>query len=123
MGQRHQFFAIARIGNRYRVVAGVHNQWLYGPIAVRQCLNTMRVLSASGNLPGIRRELKLAQTKPDDFWPDKSTKKNSDSSDRVSRLSLLQHYFLYLLDFDYGRILRSYLNISAHYLTTRTKQP
>ena len=68
MGQRHQFFAIARINNRYRTLAAVHYQWLYGHGAVRQCLNTMRILSATGNLQGIRRELELAESKADSFW-------------------------------------------------------
>lgn len=68
MGQRHQFFAIARINNRYRTLAVVHNQWLYGHSAVRQCLQTMRILGATGNLQGIRRDLKLAESKPESFW-------------------------------------------------------
>jgi hypothetical protein len=48
MGQRHQFFAIARINDRYRTLAVIQNQWLYGRSAVRQCLQTMRILSATG---------------------------------------------------------------------------
>jgi hypothetical protein len=80
MGQRHQFFAIARINNRYRTLAVVHNQWLYGYSAVRQCLNAMRILSATGNLQGIRRELELAESKPDSFWEAKP----KDQGERVS---------------------------------------
>jgi hypothetical protein len=84
MGQRHQFYAIAKVGNRYRIVAAVHNQWLYGYTAVRQCLNTMRILSASQNLPGIRRELKLANSKLDSFW-EARPKQKDDEQGRVSR--------------------------------------
>jgi hypothetical protein len=78
MGQRHQFFAIARINNRYRTLAVIHNQWLYGHSAVRQCLNAMRILSATGNLQGIRRELKLAESKPDSFWEAKPRARGHD---------------------------------------------
>jgi len=80
MGQRHQFFAIARINNRYRTLAVIHNQWLYGHSAVRQCLITMRVLSATGNMQGISRDLKLAESKPESFWEAKP----KDQGERVS---------------------------------------
>lgn len=95
MGQRHQFFAIARINNRYRTVAVIHNQWLYGQSAVRQCLNTMRILSASGNLPGVRTELKLANSKPDSFWEAKP-RQRGDAEDRVSHSDsgiIIQHAY------------------------------
>jgi hypothetical protein len=88
MGQRHQFFAIARINNRYRTLAVVHNQWLYGHSAVRQCLQTMRVLSATGNLQGIRRDLKLAESKPESFWEAKP-RARGDEQGRVSSSSHL----------------------------------
>jgi hypothetical protein len=84
MGQRHQFFAIAKVNNRYRTVAVLHNQWLFGYFAVRQCLNAMRILSAPGNLAGIRRELKLASSKPDSFWEVRPEQKD-DEEGRVSR--------------------------------------
>lgn len=83
MGQRHQSFAIARINNRYRTLAVIHNQWLYGHTAVRQCLNTMRILGACGNLQGIKMELKLAESKPESFWQAKPRRKGI-SEDRVS---------------------------------------
>ena len=83
MGQRHQFFAMARINKRYRTLAVVHNQWLYGHTAVRQCLNTMRILSAAGNLQNIRRELKLAESKPESFLKAKP-RERGDEHGRVS---------------------------------------
>jgi hypothetical protein len=92
MGQRHQFYAIAKVGNRCRIVAAVHNQWLYGYTAVRQCLNTMRILSASGNLAGLRRELKLANSKPDSFWEAKPKQKDGEEG-RVSRFMSESHFF------------------------------
>lgn len=85
MGQRHQAFIIACIGGkRYRTLAVIHNQWLFSIAAVRQCLLTMRILSAAGNLPGIRRELRLAESKPDNFWPLGSRMEK----DRVSKISI-----------------------------------
>ena len=83
MGQRYQFFAIARIYNRYRTLAVIHNQWLYGHSAVQQCLQTMRILSAAGNPQGIRRDLKLAESKPESFWEGKP-RARGDNQDRVS---------------------------------------
>jgi hypothetical protein len=68
MGQCHHFFAIARIANCYRTVAVVHNQWLYGESAIRQCLNTTRISSVSGDLSQVKRELELANSKPESFW-------------------------------------------------------
>jgi len=35
MGQRHQIFVIAKIGHRYRGLAAVHHQWLYGAWALK----------------------------------------------------------------------------------------
>ena len=83
MGQRHQFFVIARINGRYRTLAVVHHQWLYGHMAVRQCLNTMHILGATGNRQGIKKELKLTESKPDRFW-DADTRDAGDMQDGVS---------------------------------------
>lgn len=74
MGQRFQAFIIACIGKCYRTLAVIHNQWLFELAAVKQCLLTMKILSAAGNLPGIRRELKSAESKPDGYWPTKRNK-------------------------------------------------
>lgn len=84
MGQRHQFFAIARVKNRYRTLAVIHNQWLYGHSAARQCLITMRILRATGNLQGISRDLKLAESKPESFW-------EAQPKDQGERVSLSVH--------------------------------
>jgi hypothetical protein len=43
----------------------------------------MRILSAPGNLAGIRRELKLASSKPDSFWEVRPEQKD-DEEGRVS---------------------------------------
>ncbi|KAL1586718.1 hypothetical protein WHR41_04554 [Cladosporium halotolerans] len=68
MRQRRQFYAIARVGERYRTIAAIHSQWLMELSAVRQYLVTLKILRAPRNFPAIRRELKLAASKPADFW-------------------------------------------------------
>jgi len=35
MGQHHQIFIIAKIGARYRGLAALHHQWLYGASALK----------------------------------------------------------------------------------------
>ncbi|WPB02566.1 uncharacterized protein RHO25_007202 [Cercospora beticola] len=59
MGARHQSFAVAKVGSRYRVVAGVHSQWLSDKSAVRQCLQTLKFFQA--NAPILRQDLQHAQ--------------------------------------------------------------
>jgi hypothetical protein len=108
MGQRHQFFAIARVNNRYRALAVIHIQWLYGHSAVRQCLNTMRILSASGNLQGIRRELKLAESKPDSFWEAKPRARGDDKGRVCSDLQVF--------------VLCAYVHVKAHASTIASTQ-
>lgn len=74
MGQRHQFYVIANVDGRYRLLAAAHHQWLYGRGAVRQCLRVLKTLSSSENLPGIRQELRraLGVDWSNDIWIDKS---------------------------------------------------
>lgn len=74
MGQRHQFYVIANIGGRYRLLAAAHHQWLYGDAAISQCLRVLRIMSAAGNLYGIQRELHraLAVDWTNEIWVDKS---------------------------------------------------
>ncbi|KXS99816.1 hypothetical protein AC578_8885 [Pseudocercospora eumusae] len=58
MGQRHQLFIIAKIGARYRVLAGAHNQWLYAHFAVRRCQHILKILRT--NAAVVRQELQHA---------------------------------------------------------------
>ena len=60
MGQRHQLFAIARVGKHYRCLAAVHCQWLFGEGAVRACLNIIGVFSDPANRIMLKAELGLA---------------------------------------------------------------
>lgn len=57
MGQRHQIYILAKgPDKRYRLVAAAHHQWLYGEIAVRQCLHLIEIFRASGNRRALLRE-------------------------------------------------------------------
>jgi hypothetical protein len=60
MGQRHPLFIIAKVGSRYRVLAALHHQWLYGLTAVQQCLQVITFLQADRNQAHIRCELQQA---------------------------------------------------------------
>lgn len=60
MGQRHQLFVIARIGDWYRSLAAVHHQWLYGEPAVRACYRLVKIFSDPRNHGTIKHELDLA---------------------------------------------------------------
>ena len=68
MGQRHQLFVIARINGKYRSLAAVHNQWLYGHTALRRCLSTLGIFQDSDNRVPIEAELTMASTKDEAFW-------------------------------------------------------
>ena len=64
MGQRHRFFAIARNNSRYRTLAVIHNQWIYGHSALRQGL----ISTSPETCREIRTDLELAESKPESFW-------------------------------------------------------
>lgn len=58
MGQRHQLFAVAKIASRYRVLAAIHHQWLYGEAAVARALQILKLFQA--NAPLLRQDLQYA---------------------------------------------------------------
>ncbi|EEY24028.1 predicted protein [Verticillium alfalfae VaMs.102] len=60
MGQRHQLFVIARVGNYYRPLAAIHHQWLYGVSALRSCRRLLRIFSDPSNRIALKHELYLA---------------------------------------------------------------
>ena len=68
MGQRHQLFVIAKVRNRYRGLAAVHNQWLYGGGALQRCYRLLNILQAKENRVPIAQELRGAREQPDAFW-------------------------------------------------------
>ncbi|KAL8858959.1 MAG: hypothetical protein Q9178_004440 [Gyalolechia marmorata] len=68
MGQRHQLFVIARINGRYRQLAAIHHQWLYGHTALRRCRDTLNIFGNKTNRIPLQQELIAASQKDDDFW-------------------------------------------------------
>lgn len=68
MGQRHQLFVIAKIAAKYRCLAAIHHQWLYGYRALRRLKDILDRFSNPVNWPALRRELRKAQSLPETFW-------------------------------------------------------
>ncbi|KAL9103723.1 MAG: hypothetical protein Q9163_001273 [Psora crenata] len=68
MGQRHQLFVIARTNQKYRTLAAVHHQWLYGHTALRRCLGTLEILQGKNNRVPLEEELKDASRRSEGFW-------------------------------------------------------
>ena len=68
MGQRHQLFVIARIGSKYRSLAVVHHQWLYGHTALRRCRDILDLFTNPINHIALRTELAIAESKSEEFW-------------------------------------------------------
>lgn len=68
MGQRRQHFVIARINGRYRTLAAVHHQWLYGQTALRRCRSTLELLQHSGSYMPLTQELIAAASHDEAFW-------------------------------------------------------
>lgn len=68
MGQRHQLFIIARISGKYRTLAAVHHQWLYGHTALRRCLDTLKILQNGNNRVPLEEELKMASEYGEEVW-------------------------------------------------------
>ena len=73
MGQRHQLFVVAKIGNRYRPLAAVHHQWLYAEKPPERCLRLLKIFQAEANRIPILQEIRTAQEQNDAFWTSKST--------------------------------------------------
>lgn len=83
MGQRHQLFVIARISGRYRQLAAIHHQWLYGHTALRRCLDTLKIFGNHSNRLPIEQELIAASKKDDDFWVAPADKYRDDKNSHV----------------------------------------
>ncbi|KAF2237020.1 hypothetical protein EV356DRAFT_512294 [Viridothelium virens] len=62
MGQRHQLFVIARIAGRYRGLAAVHHQWLYGQGALKACLSLLKIFKEPLNRRVLYHELNQAKS-------------------------------------------------------------
>ncbi|KAJ8071293.1 hypothetical protein OCU04_001629 [Sclerotinia nivalis] len=68
MGQRHQLFIIAKINGRYRGLAAVHHQWLYGATALKICLNILKILQSPANRIALSHELRHATRLSEEDW-------------------------------------------------------
>ena len=67
-GQRHQLFVVAKINNRYRTLCAIHHLWLYGQIALRRCLGTLKIFGDPANRIPLEQELIAAQHHDGAFW-------------------------------------------------------
>ena len=65
MGQRHQIYVIAKVAGRYRGLAALHNQWLYGSPAVARCRRALQVFRAAENRVPIQQKLLAARSRPE----------------------------------------------------------
>jgi len=70
MGQRHQLFIVSKIRDRYRTLAVVHHQWLYGASATKACWRILQILEHPANKRLIKHELAHAATRPGEWWDD-----------------------------------------------------
>lgn len=89
MGQCHQLFAIAHINGKYRCLAAVHHQWLWGVPAAKQCLEILKIFSNSLNRVPLQEELKLASTYDAKFWERGKQIDHYSDSGRVPRFPFI----------------------------------
>ena len=90
MGQRHQLFVVAKVGNRWRSLAAIHHQWLYGQSALKRkhiiqlhpallavhilniqvsgCLRILRIFQDPQNRLLIEHEVDRAYKLPSKKW-------------------------------------------------------
>ena len=68
MGNRHQLFVIAKVNGKYRTLCVVHHQWLSGLLALRRCLDTLRIFGDASNRVPLEQELIAAARKDEQFW-------------------------------------------------------
>ena len=68
MGQRHQLFVIARIGARYRRLAAIHYQYLYGSRARKVCLRLLHIFQSPESRIVLKCELQYAKTLDENGW-------------------------------------------------------
>ncbi|RFU33671.1 hypothetical protein B7463_g2673, partial [Scytalidium lignicola] len=76
MGQRHQLFIICNINGRYRTLAAVHHQWLYGAGPTRACWRILQILQHPANKKLIKYELHHAVTRSDEWWDELKCDRN-----------------------------------------------
>ncbi|KAF1846431.1 uncharacterized protein K460DRAFT_356108 [Cucurbitaria berberidis CBS 394.84] len=70
MGLRHQLFIIAKINGRYRSLACVHHQWLYGFTVLKTCRRLVKIFQCPQNAHLLKLELARASGFPPKAWED-----------------------------------------------------
>ena len=68
MGQRHQLFVIAKIAGKYRNLAAIHHQWLYGATALKRCHRLVQIFQANENRMPLEQELISARHLNEQSW-------------------------------------------------------
>ncbi|KAF7940390.1 uncharacterized protein EAE98_000517 [Botrytis deweyae] len=68
MGNRHQVYVISKIGSRYRTLATVHHQYLFGPDAVELLSNVLHLFQSPENRIGLEHEKRWATRLRESDW-------------------------------------------------------
>lgn len=80
MGQRHQYWIIAKVSGRYRVLAAVHHQWAYGTLPIEACWRLLRILAHPENKRLARNEVAAAAGKDAEWWKNQEDRACKTSS-------------------------------------------
>ena len=83
MGQRHQLFVIGKISGRYRGLAAVHHQWLYGAGPLKACIRLLRIFSDPSNRRLLHHELKQAESLSESEWTAKPDMDNPKENPNI----------------------------------------
>ena len=78
MSHRHQVLIIARVGDRYRLLAGLSHIWLYGQYALNSCLRCCKIFQADVNREALQTEISLAQRADAGVWDRKAAHRGED---------------------------------------------
>jgi hypothetical protein len=84
MGIRHQFWAIASVGGRYRSLGVVHCQNATGTDAIRACYRLLKIFGSSANEKLIRHDCNCASTKTEDWWKSIAGLREDKLEDRIA---------------------------------------
>jgi hypothetical protein len=84
MGIRHQFWAIASVGGRYRSLGAVHCQNATGTDAIRACYRLLKIFGSSANEKLIRHDCNCASTKTEDWWKSIAGLSKGKLEDRIA---------------------------------------
>ncbi|KAF7942651.1 uncharacterized protein EAE97_006105 [Botrytis byssoidea] len=68
MGNRHQVYVISKIGSRYRTLATVHHQYVFGPDAIELLSNAVHLFQSPENRIGFEHEKRWATRLRESDW-------------------------------------------------------